>query len=137
MEDYFSNEDYFLNYKKYNKILFKYIGFEKQEVDFKKFVPHDAIIGFEMLRWVMYKILSKKSEDGHKIKILTSNTASSTRILIQEWHDSHSPNGYVNVVDVKEVYPKDAEEMSREEKLLLTPHKALYNACVDFIIKTT
>jgi len=130
-------ENYLANPKKYNKILFKYLGYD--EADYSQFSPHDPVIGFEFLRWIMHKI-NHNPRDGYKMRVLLSIKDDETEVFIQEWHDTSKPDGYVNVVQHKGVCDLKKEETDKEiyqDAILQVSHRAVYNACVDFVIKYT
>ena len=132
-------ENYFANPKKYNKTLFKYMGYGKDEVDYNQFKPEDHVIGYEILRWVLHKI-NHNPKEGKKMRVIISMKDEETEIFIQEWYDVIKPDGYINVVHHKEVCPVKKDEVGAaelKEEILTTSHRALYNACVDFIVKTT
>lgn len=132
-------ENYFANTKKYNKIIYKYMGYADGEVDYKSFTPEHPVAGFEILRWVMHKI-NHNPREGYKLRILISMKDEETEIFIQEWFDPTKPDGYVNVVHHKEICTLKKEEVDKEvykNELLNLSHRAIYNACVDYIIKTT
>ena len=132
-------ENYLENYKKNNKLLFKYLGYSEKEVDYKNFAPHNPIVGFEILRWVMHKI-NHNPRNGCKMRIIVSMRDEESEIYIQEWHDTTKSNGYVTVVHHKEfcqINENDVDKKTYEDEVINVSHKAAYNACVDFIIKTT
>lgn len=132
-------ENYLENYKKHNKTLFKYLGYTGKDVDYKDFNPHDSLMGFEILRWVIHKI-SHNPREGYKMKVLVSIKDAATEVLIQEWHNTSKPDGFVNVVYHSEVCDLVKEDVSKEvyeEAIINTSHRAAYNACVDYIIKTS
>ena len=132
-------ENYFENHKKYNKVLFKYLGYEGTDVDYKQFTPHDSILGFEILRWVMHKIMFNPPS-GSQIKIITYMKKDECEIYIQQWHDVSRTGGYVNVVHCKEICDLNGDVTEKkifEEAILQLSHRATYNACVDYIIKTS
>jgi len=132
-------ENYLANYKKYNKLLFKYMGYKEEEMDYKLFSPHDPIIGFEILRWVVHKI-NHNPRDGYKMRVIISMKDDESEIFIQEWYDTSKADGYVNIVHHKEscIFEKDkVDKEVYKEELLAVSHRALYNACVDFVIKFT
>lgn len=130
-------ENYLENHKKYNKILFKYLGYNEKEVDYKQFSPHDPLMGYEILRWVMHKI-NHNPKEGYKMKIIATMRDESAEVFIQEWHDVLKSNGYVCVVHCKEECKLDKQTCDKnayEEELINISHRAAYNACVDYIIK--
>ena len=132
-------ENYLEDYKKYNKVLFKFLGYEKGEVDYKYFTPEDSILGSEILRWIMHKI-NHNPKKGKMMRIITSVKAEETEIFIQEWYDVTKADGFINIVNSKEVCglkKENSDAFLYKEAVLGTYHKALYNACVDFIIKTS
>ena len=131
-------ENYLKNPRKYNKVIFKYMDFDAG-VEFSAFKPDDPIIGCEFLRWVMHKI-NHNPKDGMKMRIIISMKDEETEVFIQEWYNTQKPDGFVNVVQHKEcceVKKGDVEVNVYKEAVLATSHKAIYNACVDFIIKTS
>jgi len=130
-------ENYLENYKKYNKTLFKFMGYDEKELDYKLFAPHDPVIGSEILRWVIHKI-NHNPREGYKMRTIISMKDDETEVFIQEWHNTSKPDGYVNVVSHKETCELKKEETEKEiykNVVLEVSHKAMYNACVDFIIK--
>ena len=131
-------ENYFANPKKYNKILFKYLGYGA-EVDCKTFTPEDPFIGFEILRWVIHKI-NHNPKEGYKMRTIISIKDEETEVFIQQWYDTTKADGYINVVSHKEVCEANGggvEKKQYEHALLSTSHKAVYNSCVDYIIKAS
>jgi hypothetical protein len=131
-------ENYLINPRKYNKILFKYMNFEG-DVDYSKFKPDDSIIGFELLRWVMHKI-NNNPKEGMKMRVIVSMKDEETEVIIQEWYNALKPDGFVNIVKHKEVCELKKSETDKnlyKDAVLATSHRAVYNACVDFIIKTS
>lgn len=132
-------ENYLENHKKYNKLLFKYLGYSEKEMDYGIFAPDKSIGGFEILRWVMHKI-NCNPKDGYKMKIIVSVKEEETDVVIQEWYDTSRLDGYVNVVSHKEICNLKKEETEKkiyENEIINVSHRAVYNACVDFIIKTS
>lgn len=133
-------ENYLENYKKYNKILYKFMGYDvNKELDCNQFIPHDTICGFEILRWVMHKI-NHNPREGFQIRILLSMKDEDSEIFIQEWHDTSKKDGYVNIVHCKELCPYKKGEVDKqvyENAILDVSHRVVYNACVDYVIKTT
>lgn len=115
------------------------MGYENKDVEYKDFYPHDHIIGFEILRWIMHKI-NHNPREGYKMRIIMLMRDDETEIFIQEWHNTSKPDGYVNVVHHKEICALKKEETDKEiykDAILQVSHKAVYNSCVDFIIKTS
>lgn len=132
-------ENYLENHKKYNKLLFKYMGYEEEGLDYKSFTPHDPLMGFEILRWVLHKI-NLHPRDGYKMRVILSMKDDETEVIIQEWYDTSKPDGYINIVHHREICGLKKEETDKEtykEAVLEVSHRAVYNACVDFIIKFT
>ena len=130
-------ENYFENHKKHNKTLFKYLGYEGKDVDYKQFAPHDTTMGFEILRWVMHKITHNPKPEKI-MRVIVSMKDEETEVFIQEWFDTSRTDGYINVVSHKEKCTAKKEDSDiYEEALLQVSHKAVYNACVDYIIKTS
>ena len=132
-------ENYFASFKKYNKIIYKYMDYAEGEIDYKLFTPEHPVCGFEILRWVMHKI-SHNPREGYKIRILLSMKDEDSEIFIQEWYDPTKLDGYVNVVHHKEscIFKKEATDKEvYKNELLQISHRVVYNACVDYIIKTT
>ena len=131
-------ENYFENHKKYNKILFKYLGYGK-DIDYSLFTPEDHVSGFEILRWVMHKI-NHNPKEGKTMRIIISMKDVSTEVFIQEWYDTTKSDGFINIVAHKELCEYKKDEVSDpqfHQAVLETSHKATYNACVDYIIKTS
>jgi len=131
--------NYIEDYKKYNKLLYKFLGYNKDEVDSKSFTPHHNVMGYEMLRWVMRKI-NYNPKEGMKMRIITSVKDDETEVFIQEWFDISKPDGFINIVNHKETCQFEKDEVSKEiyeDEILNVSHRAMYNACVDYIIKTT
>jgi len=113
--------NYFEESKKHRKLLWDYLGIHKdgkiiKSVD-KDFKPEEH---FELLRLIYHKIRNTPRE-GHIIKIIKELYADKCRVTIQEWFDTSKPEGHYEVVKVE-----DKNE-----------HRAVYNACVEFIIKTS
>ena len=126
-------ENYLENYKKYNKLLFKYLGYSESEVDYKTFNPHNSVGGFEILRWVMHKI-NHNPRDGYKMRIILSMKDEETEIFIQEWHDTTRSDGYVVVVHHKEICKlkkEDVDKKTYEDEIINVSHRVVYNACID------
>lgn len=132
-------ESYFDSCKKYNKILYKFM-YPESEIEYSLFTPEHPISGFEMVRWVMAKILHNPKGDN-LLAVKTTNWDGVSHVFIQEWYNLDLPNGFVNIVHWKEksIYGKEADVNKDilKEELLSVSHRALYNACVDYIIKTT
>ena len=132
-------ESYFEDTKKYNKILYKYL-YPKKEIEYSLFIPEHPVAGNEIVRWVAQKILHNPKE-GMQIKIATTQWKHVTHVFIQEWYDITKPDGFVNVVHWKEknkfFNTLDVDKEELKEELLSVSHRAMYNACVDYIIKTT
>jgi len=128
-------ENYLENHKKYNKVLFKYMGYGK-DVDYTHFTPHDHVGGFEILRWVMHKI-NHNPKEGKQMRVIISMKDIETDIFIQEWYDTTKSDGFINIVSIKEKCTTKEDEDSYQDDVLETSLRATYNACVDFIIKTT
>ena len=130
-------ENYLENYKKYNKVLYKYMGYDNGELEFANFVPHDPTIGFEILRWVLHKI-SHNPRDGYKMRVLLSMKDEETEIFIQEWYDVSNPRGFINIVQHREacgLKKEDVDKNKYRDAILDVSHRVVYNACVDFAIK--
>ena len=129
-------ENYFLNPQKYNKIIYKFLGYE-EKMDNEKFCPDNAISGFEILRWVMHKICTNPKE-GRVLKTQISIKAKTTRIDIQEWYDIKKQSGFVNIVQCEygcDLKKEDVSENTYKNEIINVSHIAMYNACVDFILK--
>lgn len=132
-------ENYIENHKKYNKLLFKYMGYEEENVDYKTFIPHDYVVGTSILMLMIQKI-NHSPKNGNKMRVIISIKDEETEVFIQEWHDPSKKTGYVNVVHIKEVCRLKKGECDKneyKEDVLKTMHRAIYNACVDFVIKVT
>jgi uncharacterized protein (UPF0335 family) len=74
------------------------------------------------------------------MRILFSVKDEETEIFFQEWHNVSKQDGFVNVVHIKEVCAVKKEDVDKqvyENAILDVTHRAAYNGCVDFIIKTT
>lgn len=130
-------ENYLSNPRKYNKLLFKFLAFEG-DVDYNMFKPDDPIIGYEILRWVVHKI-NHNPKPGMKMRTIISMRDEDAEVYIQEWYDVTKSDGYINIVHHKESCDVKKEEVDKEvykDAILATSHRALYNACIDFIIKT-
>lgn len=112
---------YFDNPTKYNKLFWKYVDFRDkndqhpEEID-SGFTPDTE---YECLRYVLLKI-RKNPREGAKIRIVIYIKDDESEVYIQEWYDTANPKGYVNVVHTK----------------AQTEHRAAYNACVEYILKT-
>ena len=132
-------ESYFEDTKKYNKVLYKYM-YPKMEIEYNLFTPDHPVSGYEIVRWAMQKILHN-SKQGINLKLAISQWQHVTHVFIQEWYDLSKPNGYVNIVHWKEKNKyfdnPDIDKDKLKEELLSVSHRALYNACIDYIIKTT
>lgn len=130
-------ENYIENYKKHNKTLFKFMGYSDEQVNYDTFIPHDSITGICILMLIVSKI-NQMSTDDLKMRAIISVKEDDTEVFIQEWYDTIRPDGYVNVVHVKEFCLVEKTEENKaeykEENLKMT-HRAIYNACVDFVIK--
>ena len=130
-------ENYLENYKKYNKILYKFLGFDKQGIDFKDFFIHDKTCGGELLRWTLQKIIHC-AKDGCKMKVMEQIKSNEVEIYIQEWFDVSRKDGFICIVEIKEKNSLDKEVVSKityfNESMDML-HRALYNACVDYLIK--
>lgn len=115
-------EDYFENPKKYNKVIWKYLDIENPDNNNIK----DIMLVFEpekdygILRRTLYKIKTNPKE-GSIIKIIICIKADETEVVIQDWYNVNDTEGRVNVVKLK----------------AKTEIRAVYNACVDYIIKTS
>jgi hypothetical protein len=132
-------ENYLANSKKYNKMLYKYMGYDGKDVDYKDFCPHDPTLGFEILRWMFHKI-NHNPKEGYKMKVILTMRDDESEVFIQQWHDTSKRDGYINIVHCKEVCELKKEEVSKEiyhDAILQVSHRAAYNACVDYLIKTT
>ena len=115
-------EDYYENIKKYNKVLWKYLGLkspgtEDYDTVHEHFTPQENM---EILNWVLHKI-KKTPREGYQNRIVIFIKEEESEITIQEWFDVKSPKGFVNITKVK----------GKSE------YRAIYNACVDYIIKTS
>ena len=113
------------------------MGYEDKDVEYKNFCPHDKTMGTEILRWVIHKISHNPREEC-KIRTIISIKDVETTVFIQEWHNTAKPDGYVNVVHQKEICDLKESETDKEtyqDALIQVSHRAIYNACVDFIIK--
>jgi len=132
-------ENYLANHKKYNKILFKYLGYNEKEVEYKTFAPHDPTMGFEILRWVLHKI-NHNPKEGFVMRTIISMRDELTEIYIQEWFDVLRPDGFINVVSHREsceLKKEGTDKNAYQDAVLGASHRTVYNACVDYIIKTT
>ena len=115
-------ENYYENIKKYNKILWKYLDLKDvndigQEKINEAFSPQDNM---EILNWVLHKI-KKNPREGYLNRIVIFIKEVETEVTIQEWFDVTKPKGFVNVVKISEK----------------SEYRAIYNACVDYIIKNS
>jgi hypothetical protein len=131
-------ENYVENYKKYNKILFKYMGYE-EETNYEYFVPHNYVIGTNILMLAIQKI-NHSLRNENKMRVIISIKDNETEVFVQEWYDLSKKAGHINIVHIKEMCEFKKGECSEEyyrEDVLKTMHRAIYNACVDFVIKAT
>jgi len=108
---------YFDEPKKHRKLLWDYLKFHKngkiiKTVD-KKFKPEET---FEYLRWVLHKIIDT-SPEGVDVKINNEIYPDfSCRITIQHWDKDKNHENIIKVKDKSEF-------------------RAVYNACVEYILK--
>jgi len=110
------------------------MNYEKDEISYELFQPEHPISGYEITRWVMHKIIHNP-KPNKQIRFINLVKEKETEVFVQEWYDINSPKGYVNIVHLKEKC--NCNKKNIKEEIIATSHRALYNACVDYIIKTT